>query len=354
MKKILLSIALFIGIYAHSYAMWEPQDLRATWVNNSSIELDWSDVDRSEGYYIYYGTKSWSWEEMSYEVEWVDLIEESETVISNLQAETLYYIAVTSIDQFGTESDFSEELEFSTLAAWETQVTTTFRLDEIFVIDNTSLEFLFSKDISSAPWASREFIVETVKERKELALSISQVDESDARRLFVLLDEELQPETEYRAIVLDIQSAQGDSISSGIDAFSDFTTPKFDLVTGQDIDSNEPSEDLSAAWEDNSEESSDVGDSSTLENISTTSDDNGTSSSNENGENDQSPTSGVQATDGTSNAGSSLNSQQLASNTVSAASENTKLPQTGAEHILLAVVAFLLSAWVYGVIFRRK
>jgi hypothetical protein len=81
-------------------------------------------------------------------------------VLEGLDADTRYYIAFTSVDDFGTESEYSEELEYMTLIQGEESQAVSFRISEVEVIDESSVELLFSTDLETGVSATRDFIIE--------------------------------------------------------------------------------------------------------------------------------------------------------------------------------------------------
>ena len=221
-----LKICLWIILLSTTsllHAVQIPQWFVATKSSDTSITLDWQDVEDVAWYYIYYGTKGQSWG--TYEIEGVDLIESSDTVLSDLQPETLYYIAVTSIDKEWIESEYSQELQYKTQAKWEQKEDVNFRIVDVSVVDASTLEFIFSADVQTWVEASRTFVLEDLAMGTEIPIDISQVSDN-SKNIEVLLWVNLTPNTEYKVTVLEIQDAQGNTIEAGIDAFITFRTPE--------------------------------------------------------------------------------------------------------------------------------
>ena len=147
MKIIIAFIATFY-LSTFAFAATEPENVAVKDVSDTSITLDWDDSSDAMGYYIYYGTKTASGGK--YEKEGIDLIEESMFLLDGLLPETKYYIALTSVDAFGNESEFSQEVEYSTLKVGQKNIADALRIMEVSVKDATTLEFLFSLDINVA------------------------------------------------------------------------------------------------------------------------------------------------------------------------------------------------------------
>jgi len=67
---------------------------------------------------------------------------------------------VTAVDEFVTESELSDEISFTTASDGEALQATSLRIDEVSVIDETSIEMIFTKAINTTSGAVREFILE--------------------------------------------------------------------------------------------------------------------------------------------------------------------------------------------------
>ena len=159
---------------------------------------------------MYYGTESGSG--TNYDVEGIDLIETSEYILDGLEAETEYFIAVTSVDSFGVESDYSQELRYQTAGKGSQAQATSFRIEDVEVIDSSALEFIFSQNIEAD--AQREFILEERLSGEEVFIELTQVDENNPESVIVLLAEDLEVGVEYRVTVLDITNTSGNTIES--------------------------------------------------------------------------------------------------------------------------------------------
>lgn len=326
MKKFFLMVACTFSVFGISsvFALDAPKDLRASSASDTSISLDWWDVEWSVGYYLYYGEKTASGG--SYEVEWVNLIEQSEFILKELKPETKYYLAVTSVDNLSTESKFSNELEYTTLKEGAQNTVSSLRIDGVDVIDSTSIEMSFSKNISSS--APREFILQEQNGWQEIPVSVSEVSSSDGKKIIAVLESELKENMQYKLTVLDIQDTDGGNIAAGIDAFTNFTTAQFNQEVPE---SPEPaSSDLNSAGPE---------DDQSMQEANTPKEEVSTENAN------------TSSTSAAWNAGKTVSKAELSKNTAGAASNNTKLPKTGAEHWILAFIAILLSAGIY---YRNK
>jgi len=294
--------------------------------SDTSIQIDWEDVDNVLWYYIYYGENSWIWGD--YDVEWVDLIEASEFTLEELQAETRYYIAVTAVDDTGSESVKSPELEATTLSAGSEAQAVSLRIVEANVVDDTSIEMIFSLDMESWSNAQRQFIIENVDSGEEIWVDISDVVPGKPQNILAILDSKLQSNSQYKITVIDVRDKDGNTIESWIDAFVNFTTPAaFTNV-------------LESAWPQQDTPSNETNEEDQpIENISINSD-TSTNQELETVTNTQNVPQG-------NNAGTTISNEEIAANTLNAAADNDKLPQTGPEHWILLLIAVMLSTGLF-------
>lgn len=166
----------------------------------------------------------------------------------NLKPSTRYYIAVTAIDAVGTESKYSQEIDYATLKQGQTDASKVFRIIDASVQDATTLELLFSTDLPSS-LIGGDFMIQDDKSGQEVVVEVSDVDPSNSKNLIVVLGESLKAQTKYKVTILDMKDAQGQNIESGIDAFLHFTTPVSFQKQENIIQETPPVVDLTAAPE---------------------------------------------------------------------------------------------------------
>ena len=348
MKSFIYSF-LILGIWLfHSvYAVEAPQGLRALESSDTTISLDWDDTTDAMWYYIYYGTKTRG--EDGYEVEGIDLIEESDVILTSLSSETNYYIAVSAVDEFGSESDYSVELEQSTLKQWASSEISGFRITWVEVVDETTLEFFFTTTLDSSPSATRTFILEEKDSWEEISIDLSQVNENNKQNVIALLGEALKSDTEYKVTVLEIRDNNGNTIESWIDAFVGFTTEDFNppvVIPDTPLESA-PSDTTTVTMDDD---------------VNVTSWDTTVSMADDTTTIDTSDTSVTTSTENTTtqgsvnqgNAGSNISSDSLGGSTTQIAANTDKLPQAWSEHWVLFILALLLSAGIYVLYYRKN
>ncbi len=308
--------------FSLTFAATIPVNLVSPQSSDTSITLDWDDVEGALGYYVYYDTQLPENNEYAHEV--VDLVEMSEYILPDLSPGTQYYIAVTSIDDLGTESDKSEHLIADTAPTGEVVSSTqeTFRISEVEIVDDVTLDVMFTQPLDASPNATQEFLIVDTTSGNEMWIDLTQVDPNNPNHVLILLSSSLTPNTKYDITVLDIRDAQENSIEDGINAFLNFTTPSSfseetpDLTSAPEEDWL-PEEDVASVEEDPVEQP-----------IEETSWQN-TSSAN------------------AWNAWSMISQEELDTNVTKAGENAEKLPQTGPEHWLIAFIAILLAGWIF-------
>lgn len=326
-KSLLCTLGFLLFWYSFSsYAIDMPLNVTTTDVGDAAISLDWDDVTWAIGYYVYYGTKTWSGS--SYEVEGIELIDSSEYVIEELTADTKYFIAFTSVDTLWNESDFSNEVEETTLKKWEVSKTGTFWIKNVEVIDASTLQFAFSSDLDTSATSVRSFVITNKTTKKTIEVDISEVSNANKKQVLLILGEELLPSTQYDVTVLEIRDSEGNNIESGIDGFISFSTPvSFEKETVITENTNPAP----------------------------------TSSGNTNEETTETPleSAGEETTStqegnvlwggilNQGNAGVTINQNDINSNISQAAENNEKLPQTGPAQWILLLIASMCIGFIF-------
>lgn len=307
MKNILIwvlaSLLSFSFVFAAPVA---PSNIQLVSSTNNSITFSWDEVSDTLGYYLYWGIDSVN------ENEEVTPIEETEFTLTDLQENTKYKIALTTINSSGEESQLSTTQTFSTSGASEDD---DFQLLEVQVIDETTLELSFNSPLEDSQDAQREFMILTATSGKEINISDTELNSQDSSLLTVTLSEPLTTSTSYDVTVLAVKDTNGKTIENGIDAVTNFTTPlTFEI-------------ELNSAWP---EEPALVPEVDTTENTSVT------------------PVS-VTGWPG----GQIVTPEETEKHTIVAAKQNDNLPQTWPEHIILFILS-LLAGFIYFFFMRNQ
>ena len=218
--KFLLIIFVSIFSFVQVKALDAPTWLVLNESSSDSLNISWDAVTDSTGYYVYYSTESWIYDQQVDE-----LIETTNVIINALEASTTYYVSVVSLDSQWVESENSLELETETSASEEI-VWDPFSLQSVQVNSFSEIELTFSEALEIHPDASREFKVLNKEDSlDELLVVKTQVNEEDTTKVVLTFDRETLPATEYELTVIDIKSDSGKNIESWIDGISSFSTP---------------------------------------------------------------------------------------------------------------------------------
>ena len=321
-------LIIFVSIF--SFVQVKALDAH-TWLvlnesSSDSLNISWDAVTDSTGYYVYYSTESWIYDQQVDE-----LIETTNVIINALEASTTYYVSVVSLDSQWVESENSLELETETSASEEI-VWDPFSLQSVQVNSFSEIELTFSEALEINPDASREFKVLNKEDSlDELLVVKTQVNEEDTTKVVLTFDRETLPATEYELTVIDIKSDSGKNIESWIDGISSFSTPnEFEVeeVLEEPIVEDMPVEegiDLNAAGESDEtvvEETPDMA------------------------LNSAAPLDAV--------SWETLTEDDIEKNTVSEASKTEELPNTGPTHILLFILTFIIATLFFVFRFKRS
>ena len=333
----LICIAFIFSLCSQAFAIDVPTGLRVSDSDSSSITIDWEAVPGAIWYYHYIGTESWTY------VDGIDLIDGTEYTIWDLDTTKTYFISITSVDEFGTESEYAEEISY-----WaginSLIISSGFRVSDVEILDPTTVEVAFSRNLNRDIGSTREFILEKKETWVETQIALSQVSESNSKNIVVVLDTPLETDTEYELVVLEIQDVEGNNIESGIDSFISFTSPK--SFSTEDEESEEEIPILDSAWStpvattnNNTSENISETNNSTNNTNTTTNDSTSSSLNSENTAQNEEIT-----TENSWNAGVTLSDEDVA-NTANTAEDNTSLPQTWPEHWLLVFLAMIIAGW---------
>ena len=276
------------------YAIDAPQNVQLLESNDSSISLSWDEVSGAAGYIVHHGSTTGD-----YNFESPNLIEDTLYTISDLENNGTYYISVTSIDENVESSSFSDEI-IATL--WEE--VQGFALDSIEVIDIDIIKLNFNAPLDTSDNAIQEIkITQRWNTLNELEVRDLTLDTNNNKGLYITFASTSLPEAgnEYDVTVIELQDSVGRNIESGRDAIETFI-----WLESPELQSAAPQEEVKPEAEDVAEVESTIW-----------------------------------------NAWVNIGESELAKSTTSVASENSELPDTGAEHIFLFILAFLLWTSVF-------
>jgi len=95
-----------------AFAIDSPLNIVADDITENSLRLSWDSVDDALGYQIYFSNSSPVEKSTAEKTDYIDGLEH---VIDNLSEGTKYNFIVTTLDIEAEESDFTDEISFTTL-----------------------------------------------------------------------------------------------------------------------------------------------------------------------------------------------------------------------------------------------
>ncbi|NUJ97197.1 fibronectin type III domain-containing protein [Candidatus Gracilibacteria bacterium] len=294
MKKLLFFVLFFLLSFsqvAFALSLISAPELKEA--KSDSLEIVWEKVDNSMGYYVYYGKESVEGktkEEKAYQSQLSEFIESTGATITDLEANTQYYVAITAVDENGEEGPYSKEGIFTTEKGAS---QTSLGLSKVDVIGENQIKLSFNGELDNSSDASREFRIIEESTKKELKLKT--IDLVGTKNLLLTFDENLNVSTKYKLTILSLLDKDGKNIEQGIDGLSSFSTPSSFSAEEENLNSALP-----------------------IVNIS----------------------------DSGKNAGENI-SQGDEETTLNAASETDNLPKTGPEHFVLFIFALIVGFFVY-------
>ena len=284
--KALLSISVFFYSVFAAFGLDIPTNISADEITESSASLHWDSVESAFGYHLYYSEEPDFQVINSYKREFIT---ETPLFIADLEPETIYHFIVKSFDDIWNESDFSQESTFTTLSlTWalsenETNQSTEdvilksdnefeeiqselfaketieeaiepefieetielfsaeeFKLSNIDVLAQNYLSLSFTTALENQDYSERVFkVVNKEDEFIQYNIISSKIDENNENTVFLVFDQLLPIDTEFKLTVISILDAQGRNIESGIESFENFIidNSKLNHVYQEDTDS---------------------------------------------------------------------------------------------------------------------
>lgn len=299
----LFSVLILSLSYLSVYAIDAPQNVSIVSSDDTSVSLSWDEVSDAAGYVVNYSNTPGN-----YNFQSPNLIEDTVYTLTGLETWETYYFSVVAIDENIDESTPSEEL--SVVIWWETE---WFALSSIEVVDVDLIKLNFNAPLDTSDEAIQEIkVAKRSNPLDELEILDLTIDNTNNKGLYLAFVSTTLPEQgqEYDVTVIELQDSIWRNIESGRDAIETFIG-----LGGVELESAAPQE-ASPVVSEIEEASEEV----------------------------VAPTQ--------SNAGINIDEADVAKSTHSVASENSELPDTGAEHVFLFILAFLL--WTSVFIWRFK
>jgi hypothetical protein len=257
-------------------------------------------------YYVSYWQTSW-W---PYDNE-TDYVDSTNITIDWLESWNTYYFVAKALDENWNESSYSNEV------ATDINMI-VFGLDTVNVIDKNKIELVFSDNLDSIEWTEREFNVYNKSDELDYFDVVSTyLNPDDNHKLELTLDRDIEIWVEYEVVVIAIKNSSLENIESGIDSVETFTLTDSvaNSFTWEILE-----EDTTSSWD-------------TL--------------------NDENLNQDLNSADEWSIVWANIDESELENTTFWAAQNNSSLPKTGPEHILIFVLSIVL-AWLFFVFKYKK
>jgi len=237
----LLKISLFVlmlGFSNYVLALEAPKNIILDNASSDKLEISWDTSSWAELYAISYWIKPvWTW---SYEHELEIVVnDEAKATIEKLDLNTNYYIAVKAYDSLENESEYSQEISFSTLGELE-----KLKIDSIDVVNEKKLDLSFNLNLKKDDSSVNVNIVNLEDSIEDIEI-LKYKFEDNVLKIFLLND--LNKSGKYSATVVSLQWEKWEKIESWVDGVIVFDVPESFEKTN-DIEENI---ELNSAWENN-------------------------------------------------------------------------------------------------------
>jgi len=241
--RLLVSILFSFSIVFQSFAIDSPNNLKLDSVNDNSINVSWDSVSEAIMYYVYFSENSWI--ENGYTNQ-TDLIEATSAEVPNLESWKTYYLSVVSLDENWEESDYSNEIVVDIESK---SASVDFALEWVEVIDTKNIELNFTNLLDNSTDTVREFKVVNKKDELDVfEVEKNELNIDDNSKLLLTMDREFQVWNEYEVIVIWIMDENTNIIESWIDNIETFTVTE---QTKMYQEKNNIEENLNSATEEN-------------------------------------------------------------------------------------------------------
>ncbi|MFK7779673.1 MAG: fibronectin type III domain-containing protein [Candidatus Gracilibacteria bacterium] len=287
-------VSLLFVLIVESFALDAPSDVEIESFTDTSVVVKWEPLEDAIMYYVYYSKVSGV--DADYE-NYSDFVEGDSVEITELEEGQNYYFAVTSLDENGEESVYSEEIVFDVNNIDQAKRSDLdFALDGVSVISYNKIELSFTNPLDNSKDTMREFKVVNKSDNFDtFEVILTELNPKNDLLLGVTLDRNLKVGNQYEVIIVAIVSATGRNIESGIDNIETFTVRKINETV--ELNSASPEEETSLI-------------------------------------------------------GTNLSAEEVENTTLALANNQTALPTTGPEHVLMLILSIILGAVIF--IFNYK
>lgn len=294
-----LFLLVFTFLYSSVWALELSWDVYLDEAKSNSLTLSWDEVDDALCYSIYYDTDSVAESDYAnealciwnnYTLEWLD-------------SDTKYFLSMTVASQDFVEWWLSKEFSFKTLwSVWE-----SLKLESVEAEYKKQLKLSFNLDLDESK--PLEFKI-VDKDDDLIELELESVELTWPREVVINLVEDLEAGLEYDLTVLSATWAEWENIEFGVNGIASFIVPD-DLKYEDEIEE----------VENNQETTEEVIEEPTIENTDL-------------------------ELNSASPSWEDIATEDLNKNTQMASETAEDLPSTWPEHILIILLAFLISFFV--------
>lgn len=216
MKKVILIITTLFLTTLPAWALDLTKAPELEQAFSDSLELSWENVEGAIAYIVYYGTQPKD-DQDGYQSVTSDFIDQSKYTLKGLNPSTKYYIAIKALDENAIEWDFSPEAQFETKPSGS---TSKLAVQDLQVLNKNEFRLSFTNSLNVA--VSWDFKIEDITNGLNIDVVSSKIigDSVD-----IQVQQSILPSTKYELTVITIEDSDGKSIESGVDGIISITTP---------------------------------------------------------------------------------------------------------------------------------
>ncbi len=253
MKKLLFFVLFFLLSFsqvAFALSLISAPELKEA--KSDSLEIVWEKVEGALWYYVYYWKESVEGktkEEKAYQSQFSEFIESTWVTITDLEANTQYYVSITTVDENGEEWIYSQEWVFKTQKS-NTINSQSVELIKIDVIWENQIKLSFNWELDTKNNAERLFKV--TEDNSKNDFKIKTIDLVGTKNLLLTFEKKIVSWNTYNLSILSLYDKDGNSVEQGFNWISSFSGPRI-LWINENLNSALPIVNISDsgknAWE---------------------------------------------------------------------------------------------------------
>lgn len=208
---------LIFGFFSYALALDAPKNIVLDNAWEDKLEISWDSLEWAELYTVSYWKESilaWPYE---HELE-IIVDKEAKTIIEGLNSDTKYYISVKSYDSLENESEYSQEVSFTTL--WDLE---ELKINDIDVLSTKELEISFNMDLKVDPNSASVKIVNLDDDLDDIEVLKYEFN-SNVLKLYLV--NELDDLQNYSSTIISLEWENWEKITSWVDWVINFEVPE--------------------------------------------------------------------------------------------------------------------------------